>query len=179
MPRDPRRRYLEAGGLADRFFLYHEDVDLSLRLRLAGATLGVEPTARVDHSYEFAKGPLKWRYLERNRWATLVRTYPAALLALLVPALLATELALVVVAAAGGWLPQKLAAWGETLVAMPRLLRERRAIQASRAIGAAEFAAALTNDLDSPYLGAAARSRALRLALRAYWAIVTRVLDAR
>ena len=174
----PRRRYLEAGGLADRFFLYHEDVDLSLRLRLAGATLGVEPSARVDHSYEFAKGPLKWRYLERNRWATLVRTYPGSLIALLVPALLATEVALVVVAAAGGWLPQKLAAWGETLVAMPRLLRERRAIQDSRAIGAGEFAAALTNDLDSPYLGATARSRALRLALRAYWAIVTRVLDA-
>ena len=48
------------------------------------------------------------------------------------------------------WLPQKLAAWGETLVAMPRLLRERRAIQDSRAIGAGEFAAALADDLDSP-----------------------------
>ena len=108
-----------------------------------------------------------------------MRTYPAALLALLMPALLATELALVAVAAAGGWLPQKLGAWGETLVAMPRLRRERRAIQTRRAIGAGEFAAALTSDLDSPYLGAAARSRALRLALRAYWAVVTRALGDR
>jgi N-acetylglucosaminyl-diphospho-decaprenol L-rhamnosyltransferase len=174
-----RERYLEAGGLADRFFLYHEDVDLSLRLRLAGATIGVEPAARVDHSYEFAKGPLKWRFLERNRWATLVRTYPGALLALLMPVLLATELALLVVAAAGGWLPQKLGAWGETLAAMPRLLGERRAIQARRTIAARDFAAGLTSDLDSPYLGAAARSRALRLALRAYWAVVLGLLRRR
>ena len=58
------------------FFLYHEDVDLSLRVRLAGGRLGVEPAALVDHGYEFDKGAAKWRYLERNRWATLIRDLP-------------------------------------------------------------------------------------------------------
>ena len=91
----PRRRFERTGASRSEFFLYHEDVDLSLRLRLAGQRLGVEPAARVEHAYEFAKGPAKWRQLERNRWATLIRTYPAALLALLAPALVATELALV------------------------------------------------------------------------------------
>ncbi len=93
--------------MAAEFFLYHEDVDLSLRLRLLGGRLGVESEARVDHSYEFAKGSQKWHWLERNRWATLIRTYPALLLVLLAPALLATELALVAVAARGGWLDEK------------------------------------------------------------------------
>ena len=45
----------------------------------AGAS-GVEPAAVVDHDYEFAKGPEKWRLLERNRWATIVRCYPGRLL---------------------------------------------------------------------------------------------------
>jgi GT2 family glycosyltransferase len=168
----PRLAFERVGGFADAYFLYHEDVDLSLRLRLAGGRLGVEPAAVVDHDYEFAKGSAKWRFLERNRWATILRCYPGRLLVLLLPALLATDLALVGVAATGGWLPQKLAATAETVRALPRLLRERRAVQATRTISCAEFAAWLTPDLDSPYLGRAGRSRPLRWALRAYWRFV-------
>ncbi len=174
-----RRRYLEVGAMPERFFLYHEDVDLSLRLRLAGGRLGVEPAARVDHVYEFEKGKHKWRYLERNRWATLIRTYPGPLLALLAPALLATELGLLGVAAAGGWLPQKLQAGIETLTSFPRLLVERRRVQAMRTIGAGEFARGLTSALDSPYLGRAGRSRTLGAVLDAYWSVVLRMLDGR
>jgi GT2 family glycosyltransferase len=173
-----RSVYLELGGMAAAFFLYHEDVDFSLRLRLRGGRIGVEPAARVDHGYEFDKGAAKWRYLERNRWATLIRDYPGELLALLVPALVATELALVIAAAAGGWLPQKLRAWGETLTALPRLLGERRRIQATRAISAGEFANGLVASLDSAYFGAAGRSRVLGAVLGGYWRLVRLVLGA-
>jgi GT2 family glycosyltransferase len=173
-----RHPWERAGGFAEAYFMYHEDVDLSLRLRLAGGRIGIEPRAIVDHDYTFGKGGDKWRLVERNRWATIVRCYPAALLLLIAPGLVATELALIVAAAAGGWLPQKLGAAGRTVVALPRLLRERRAIQATRRIGAAEFAAALTPDLDSRFLGRAGRSRLLRAGLRAYWRIVLAALRA-
>lgn len=172
----PRERFERMRGFPSEFFLYHEDVDLSLRIRLAGGRLGVEPAARVDHEYEFEKGPAKWRLLERNRCATLIRTYPAGLLVLLAPALAVTELALVPISIAGGWFGQKLAAWGDLLWAAPRLRRERRRIQATRAVGAREFAGGLTPDLESPYLGRAGRSRVLRAALRAYWALVLGLL---
>jgi GT2 family glycosyltransferase len=171
-----RADFIRAGELPSYFFLYHEDVDLSLRLRLTGGTLGVEPAARVDHDYEFAKGKHKWRYLERNRWATLIRTYPAALLVCIAPALMATELALVAVAARGGWLGQKLLAWADTWRRLGSLLAERREIQARRTVSAGRFAAALTADLDSAYLGAAGRSGVLGATLRAYWAVVLKLL---
>ncbi len=172
----PRRRWEEVGGFPDRFFLYHEDVDLSLRLRLRGGALGIEPTAVVDHDYEFGARELKWRWLERNRLAFLIRVYPAALLALLAPALIATELALVPVSIAGGWGKQKLFATFDVIRWLPRLLRERRLIQSTRAVSVAEFASWLTADLDSPFIAAAARSAPIRLALRAYWRLVQLLL---
>jgi GT2 family glycosyltransferase len=172
----PRRTWEEAGGFPEHFFLYHEDVDLSLRLRLAGGRLGIEPSAVVDHEYEFGAREHKWRWLERNRWAFLIRVYPASLLLLVAPALIATELALIPASIAAGWGRQKLAAIGEVVRWLPRLLRERRQVQATRKVSAAEFAAWLTPGLDSPFIPAAARSLPARLLLRAYWRLVRLLL---
>jgi N-acetylglucosaminyl-diphospho-decaprenol L-rhamnosyltransferase len=173
----PLRTWRAIGGFAERFFMYHEDVDLSLRLRLRGDTLGIEPSAVVDHEYEFAASSAdKWRWLERNRLAFLVRVYPTRLLVLLAPALVATELALLLVAGSGGWGRQKLRANLEALRWLPRLLRERRRIQRARAVGSAEFASWLTPDLDSPFIASAARSLPARLLLRGYWRVVRSLL---
>jgi GT2 family glycosyltransferase len=164
-------------GFAPDYFLYFDDVDWCFRARLRGGRLGVEPAARVDHLYDFARRRVKWRLLERNRWATVIRTYPHELLLVVLPALLATELALPVIAARGGWLREKLAADLDVLRWLPRLVRERRGVQRGRTISAAEFADHLTADLASPLLGRAGRSRVLRTVLRAYWALARRLLE--
>ncbi|MGE5336066.1 MAG: glycosyltransferase family 2 protein [Nitrososphaerota archaeon] len=172
----PAERWRQAGGFPAEFFMYHEDVDLSARLRLAGGAVGIEPAAVVAHDYEFGANTEKWRLLERNRQAFVLRTYPAPLLLLLAPALLATEFALLAVAAAGGWGTQKLRANAEFLTWLPRLLRERRTIQHNRKITTTEFASHLTPDLDSALIPPIARSRPARLLLRAYWRIVRLLL---
>jgi N-acetylglucosaminyl-diphospho-decaprenol L-rhamnosyltransferase len=172
----PLSEWRRVGGFPPEFFMYHEDVDLSMRLRMAGGTIGIEPTAVVAHDYDFSASADKWRWLERNRLACLLRTYPGAFLALLAPALLATELALLPVAAAGGWGRQKLRANREFIAWLPRLLRERRALQRQRTISAAEFAASLTPDLDSDLISPLVRSRPARLLLRGYWRAVRLLL---
>lgn len=160
------------GGFPEHYFMYHEDVDLSHRLRLAGAPFGVVPGARVVHDYAFLKGGAKWRRLEANRWKTVLRTYPAALLVSVAPLLLAAEAPVLAVAAAGGWLGPKLAAWGDVLAWLPRAPGERRAIQATRAIDADVFAAGLVVRLDMPFLGRAGRSRTLAVVLDLLWRAV-------
>lgn len=171
-----RQAWRALAGFSEEFFLYHEDTDLGLRLWLTGHRVGLEPRARCEHGYEFHKGPHKWFYLERNRYATVIRTYPWRVRLAAAPAMLVTELALLVVAARGGWIREKLRAYRDAARALPRLRRERAAIHDPGGgvgpgvrIDAAAFADLLTADLDSNYLGAAARSRLLRSALRAYW----------
>jgi N-acetylglucosaminyl-diphospho-decaprenol L-rhamnosyltransferase len=175
-----RRAAWEAlGGFSDEYFLYHEDTDLGLRLWLGGRRVGLEPRARCEHQYEFDKGPHKWYFLERNRYATIIRTFPTRLLLALLPGLIATEAALLIVAARGGWLGPKLRAYRDTARALPRLAGERRAIAAAAPaagaaapISASQFADRLTPDLDSDYLGAASNSTLLGAMLRGYWRLV-------
>lgn len=171
-----RSAWKELGGFSEPYFLYHEDTDLGLRLHLAGHGVGIEPRAVCDHEYDFDKGPSKWLYLERNRWATIIRTYPSRLLALLMPGLIATELALLLVAATGGWLPQKLRANGQVLRSLPRLREERRLIQATAQIDAPGFASRLVADLDSVHLGRTADSAVVRRLLAVYWRLAVSLL---
>jgi GT2 family glycosyltransferase len=164
-----RRAWLELGGFEDAFFLYCEDVDLGLRLWLGGHRVGVEPRARVVHGYAFDKGPRKWFLLERNRWRTVLATYPTPLLAAVLPMLLASEIALLAVAARGGWLVPKLRAQAATIAGLPAILRRRRAVQRARRIGAADFAAHLTASLESSQLALPGVLGALQ---SAYWRCV-------
>jgi GT2 family glycosyltransferase len=169
----------ELGGYPEHYFIYHEDVDLSHRLRLWGRGFGVLPSARVVHDYEFSKGLRKWRLLERNRIKTIVRTYPPVLLATTAPLLLLSELGLLGVAVTGGWLRPKLQAYGDVIAWLPQARGERREIQRRRAVSERVFADGLTAELDSPFLGAVGRSPVVRAAVRLAWRAVRAVLPRR
>jgi hypothetical protein len=171
-----RSAWEQLHGMDREYFMYGEDLDFGLRLWLAGYGVGVVPNAHVLHSYEFDKGQAKWFWLERNRWRTVLSVYPAALLALTLPALLAAELGLLAIAARGGWLVAKLRAQAAVLAGLPAMLARRRAVQRSRRIGAREFASHLTASLDSPYLAGAA-TPLLRVPQLLYWRLVRRALS--
>ncbi|OGL66339.1 hypothetical protein A2856_01420 [Candidatus Uhrbacteria bacterium RIFCSPHIGHO2_01_FULL_63_20] len=105
----------EAGLLDERLFLYHEDLELGWRLRLAGWRNVVSMRSVVFHKYEFSRSAQKLYWMERNRWLVHLSHLKPATLMIILPFMLAGELALAVFAARGGWLPQKMKAWGSML----------------------------------------------------------------
>lgn len=172
-----RSAWERTGGFDSSYFLYHEDLDLGLRLWLADLPVGIVPDARVLHDYAFEKGTGKWYWLERNRWKTVLSVYPLPLLVLLAPALLGSELVLLAVAARGGWLSAKLRAQHAVLRDLPATLRRRRSVQATRRLSTRAFAAHLSSSLDSAYLPVDNVQWA-KGAQAAYWAMVRRLLGA-
>jgi GT2 family glycosyltransferase len=149
----PAHRFREVGGFWEAMFLYCEDTDLCWRLRLAGLRIEVCPGARVRHEYDFGRNPAKLYHLERNRLLLLAANYELPTLARLAPALLATELALLAVAARGGWLPQKLHALSSAARALPAVREQRRAVAGLRRIPDRAFARHLERHL-GPEFGA-------------------------
>ena len=153
-----RREMLEQTGLFDEsFFLYCEDTDLGLRARWAGWGCMYVPSAVVEHRYSQSAGAAsltKAYYVERNRLYTVVKNFPMRLL-LLTPfaALLRYFWHLISLVEGRGkaaefqqggrpaaWLPWLvLRALAATAWRLPRLLRERRQIMATRRIRPQEF----------------------------------------
>jgi len=86
-----RALWEECGGFDERFFMYLEDTDLSLRVRRMGYEVLHAPASRVWHRYEVRVSAAKLYHLERNRLLMLRTNLSTRTLLLLSPALLLTE----------------------------------------------------------------------------------------
>jgi GT2 family glycosyltransferase len=74
-----RAAFLAVGGFDERFFAYLEDVDLALRLRLAGWTCRYEPAVAL-HAGEQSSRQLPgghWYLVERNTLVLVAKAFPA------------------------------------------------------------------------------------------------------
>lgn len=114
------REALEKVGLFDEsFFMYHEDTDLSWRMRLAGYKTVVVPFSRVYHEYEFSRSIQKFYYIERNRLLTILQNYSIRTLLLIAPMLIVWEIGLMLYAFLGALtkkqtlgMREKMRVWG-------------------------------------------------------------------
>ena len=76
------------GGFDETMFLYMEDIDLSLRAKLAGWSTVYTPDSVIFHDYQLRITPLKVFWQERNRYLILLKNFNWLTLAALEPALL-------------------------------------------------------------------------------------------
>jgi len=128
----PRKVYATIGGFDEDLFLYHEDHDLSWRIRLAGWKIMVTPKAVLYHHYKFNKGIRKFYFSEKNRLHILIKNLECKTLGLIFPALLIVESAQWVHAILHGWFLLKIKSYFELAALLPCILKKRSAIQAHR-----------------------------------------------
>lgn len=106
-----RCRALQAVGTFDEtLFMYHDDLDLGWRLRLAGFHSVLAPASVVYHKYEFSRSIQKYYLMERNRYQIILTHYRLGTLLLLWPVSLLVDLGLLVQSVAGGFFKQQVAA---------------------------------------------------------------------
>lgn len=102
----------DVGLFEEALFAYHEDLDLGWRIRLSGRRNYLAPKSRVIHHYDFSRSISKWHLMERNRGLVILKNYKILTVIALLPALIATDVAIWTFAAKNGWLKQKLkASW--------------------------------------------------------------------
>lgn len=170
-----RAKALRQVGLFDpEFFMYHEDSDLSWRMRLAGWEILLAPRAVMHHEYEFDHGSTKLFFIERNRLINLLTHYRWRTLLLLGPAILAFEVLGLGWALATGWFGRRLAVYGFLMrpSTWAYLRGKRRAVQALRRVADRAIALHLTGRIETGLVGGVALRRVVNPLLEAYWHLV-------
>jgi GT2 family glycosyltransferase len=151
-----RHAWDEAGGLDEGFFCYFEDVDLAFRLRLLGHRCLYVPEAIVHHVGSGVTGrrsDFSVYHGHRNLVWTFWKDMPGPLLARYWPHHLAVNGVSVAHFATRGRGSVIARAKRDALRGMPRILRQRRAIQRRRRVTAGELRA--TMEKGWPALGVA------------------------
>lgn len=98
------------GLFNEEFFMYHEDLDLGWRMRIAGFRSVLAPDSVIHHKYEFSRSVSKWYYMERNRYLVLLANLRTWTFIVLLPWIIAMEVMLTLTAVKGGWYDKKLKA---------------------------------------------------------------------
>jgi GT2 family glycosyltransferase len=133
-------------------FLYAEDTDLGWRFRLVGFDHRLVPASRVVHDHQFWIQPLdpsneRLFYIERNRYLLLLANFKLITMVLLLPWIVASEVAL----GLGFWklYPRRLHLWraiGKE-ACTGRFWQRRWQIQKGRRIGDGKILKAMTGSV--------------------------------
>jgi len=143
----PRELFLEAGGFDERYFCYHEDVDIAFRLRHRGERCQFVPDAVVRHAGSGISGrssAFAVFHGVRNGVWTYVKNMPGGMLMFTSPVWLAGSLMLLVRGAIRGvFVPTWQGFWAAFENLGP-MLKTRRELKAHRRIPPARLAAAFS-----------------------------------
>lgn len=124
------------GNFLPELWMYHEDLELSWRLRLAGYRLYCLPDAVIYHKYQFAKSIQQYYWMERNRLLFVLTCYRWPTLMLLLPMAVVVELGLVALSCLSGFWREKLRSlgWFAAPAHWRWLMNRRRIVQTLRAV---------------------------------------------
>lgn len=82
----------QIGKFQNDFFMYHEDLDLGWKLRLAGYKIVLAPASVVYHKFKFSTSMRQYYWMERNRFITTLKNYKLATLLVFSPMFFLMEL---------------------------------------------------------------------------------------
>lgn len=99
-----RANLLKQYGTWDKdFFLYHEDLEYSLRMKAVGYKVCIVRDAIFYHKYQFSRNQDKFYYMERNRYGVMLMYFKWPTLLLLLPMALIMEGGLILFSLMTGW----------------------------------------------------------------------------
>ncbi|MCX6729312.1 MAG: hypothetical protein NTV95_01520 [Candidatus Saccharibacteria bacterium] len=168
-----KKYWLKVNGFTEDYFLYIEDVDLSLKIRAAGGRIGILPQANIIHDFDFEKGNTKWFYIERNRLICMLALWPSSLLFItFVPNIIFNLIIFLKYLLAGR--PQvKIHADLDFIRMIPTALRLRKNYRNSNLImEPRKFVKTLVYKFDSPLLGPLANNKFIDLLFKIYYKVI-------
>jgi len=174
-----RASALRKVGLLDPYyFMYHEDLELGWRLRLAGYKNVLATKSVVYHDYEFSRSIKKFYWMERNRVIVHCSHLKWKTLLLLGPLMTLMELALFAFALKGGWIKEKVLVCVDLMRpgTWKHIMKKRRESTLIRAVPDKEIVRLFTGSISHQETNNPVVERIANPALTVVWIILKSII---
>ncbi len=169
-----KNAFIESGGLNEEFYMYHDDIELSLKIRLLGYKMILAPKAVVFHKYEFERSVRMFYYMERNRYLTLFIFSSKRYLALILLPLLFMDLAMFFYAILNGYFKELLKVYAYFLSRknINRMFDDRKKLQKMKKVKFSKIARTFQARIRFQEIANPVLKYIANPAMTVYWAMI-------
>ena len=148
----PKKIFDDIGLFDEKFFAYHEEVDLGWRARLFGYKSHYVPKTIIHHygSAQWKWSDEKFYLLERNRWLVLLKNYSLSTILKLLPSLLILEIFMLGFFAKKRMLIKKFKSYGSIIKLYNHIKKNRKLIKKLRRVSDDEILSAFCCNIEIP-----------------------------
>ncbi|MAF25737.1 hypothetical protein CL634_09225 [bacterium] len=168
----------KVGLFAKELWMYHEDLDLGWRLRLAGFRNVLAAKSAVYHKYDFDRSVSKYYFMQRNRYLVTLQNYRLLSLILIMPAWVLSVLGLLFVSTVRGRLGSELRAL--SLFVNPRdwhiINKQRQRIKKIRKVNDKQVVKFFTGKIEAQAMNSPTVERLANLIFGLYWNLIKHLI---
>ena len=174
-----RREALEkVGGYNEEFYMYHDDLELGLKVRLAGYKIILAPQSVIYHKYEFQRSRQMIYYMERNRYLTMLTFYPIYFWFLIILPCLIMDFGLLFFSMMSGWFREEMKIYGYFCwpFTYKRIFFERRRVKRLKTVPFSRIARDFVGRIEFQEVANPILKYLVNPLFNGYWRVVKRLL---
>ncbi|MHB8903725.1 MAG: glycosyltransferase family 2 protein [Patescibacteria group bacterium] len=166
------------GGYNEEYYMYHDDLEISLKTKLAGYKIILAPKSIIFHKYEFARSTKMIYYMERNRYLTLLTFYPVYLIILIgLPGVL-MDIGMFFYSLLNGWFKEEMKIYGYFLhyKNYDKIFAERKKIKQFRIQSFIKLAKSFAGRIEFQEIANPILKYLVNPILNFYWQIIKKII---
>lgn len=166
------------GGYNEEYYMYHDDVEISLKTRLAGMDIVLAPRSVLYHKYEFSRSVKMLYYMERNRYLTMAIFYPFWLRLLLVVPNLIMNLGMLAYSLLNGWFMTELKIYRYfwRFSTYRKICQERGSLKNIKKVSFGSVARDFSGQIDFQEINNPILKYIANPALNLYWSLIKKII---
>lgn len=166
------------GECDESYFMYHDDAEISFKVKLIGLRVVVAPKSIIYHKHEFGRSIMQVTFMERNRMRFLLEFFKWRTILLIFPAFIIMEIGMFPYVVFNKWTKAKIKAYAWFFYSenMMSLAKKRQEVQAMRKISDRELLKGFTGVIEFQQISNPILDKIANPMFNFYWQIIKKII---